>query len=345
MVSDIKKVYIVKSSAYDITHQAHQENRCAMHERIIKKVTIVGAGFVGATTAYTLMISGLISELVLIDLNIEKAEGEVMDLNHGMPFVRPVKIYRGSYEDCADSNIIIVSAGVSQKPGETRLDLVHNNAEVFKTVLDKVIEYNNDCILLVVTNPVDILTYVAYKYSGFPKNRVIGSGTVLDTARLRYLLSQHVGVDTRNIHAYIIGEHGDTEVAAWSRANIAGIPMDDYCVKCHCCEERISRRKIYEEVKNAAYEIINKKGATYYAVALAVRRIVEAIIRNENSVMTVSSLLEGQYGLSEVCLSVPSIVNSNGVESILEVPIDNTEKELLIKSGQTIKEVIKSLNI
>jgi L-lactate dehydrogenase len=225
------------------------------------------------------------------------------------------------------------------------LDLVHNNAEVFKTVLDKVIEYNNDCILLVVTNPVDILTYVAYKYSGFPKNRVIGSGTVLDTARLRYLLSQHVGVDTRNIHAYIIGEHGDTEVAAWSRANIAGIPMDDYCVKCHCCEERISRRKIYEEVKNAAYEIINKKGATYYAVALAVRRIVEAIIRNENSVMTVSSLLEGQYGLSEVCLSVPSIVNSNGVESILEVPIDNTEKELLIKSGQTIKEVIKSLNI
>jgi L-lactate dehydrogenase len=316
-----------------------------MHERMIKKVTIVGAGFVGATTAYTLMISGLISELVLIDLNTEKAEGEVMDLNHGMPFVRPVKIYRGSYEDCAGSNIIILSAGVSQKPGETRLDLVHNNAEVFKIILDEVTKYNNDCILLVVTNPVDILTYVTYKYSGFPKNRVIGSGTVLDTARLRYLLSQHVGVDTRNIHAYIIGEHGDTEVAAWSRANIAGIPMDDYCVKCHCCEERISRHKIYEEVKTAAYEIINKKGATYYAVALAVQRIVEAIIRNENSVMTVSSLLEGQYGLSEVCLSVPSIVNSNGVESILDVPIDNTEKELLIKSGQAMKEVIKSLNI
>jgi len=316
-----------------------------MAENTFKKVTVVGAGFVGSTTAYTLMISGLISELVLIDINEQKAEGEVMDLNHGMPFVLPVKIFRGDYKDCAGSDIVIISAGANQKPEETRIDLVHKNAAIFKSIVSEIVKYNNECILLVVTNPVDILTYVTYKISGFPKNKVIGSGTVLDTARFRFLLGRHVGIDTRNIHGYIIGEHGDTEVAAWSLTNIAGMTVEEYCEKCHKCDEGLTRKNIYHEVKNAAYEIIKRKGATYYAVALAVRRIVEAITRDENSILTVSSLLEGQYGISDVCLSVPTIVNRNGVERILDIPINDSERQLLLKSANSLKEIIKDLNI
>ncbi|MCX7711063.1 MAG: L-lactate dehydrogenase [Clostridia bacterium] len=316
-----------------------------MTNKTIKKVTVIGAGFVGSTTAYTLMLSGLISEIVLIDRNADKSEGEVMDLNHGMPFVRPVKIYSGDYSDCAGSDIVVITAGAGQKPGETRIDLVNKNTAIFKQIVGDVVKYNKDCILLIVTNPVDILTYVTYKISGFPSNKVIGSGTVLDTARFRYLLGDHIGVDTRNVHAYIVGEHGDTEVPTWSLTNIAGIPMDDYCKSCHHCDEGMTRNGIYQSVKNAAYEIINRKGATYYAVALAVRRIVEAIVRDENSILTVSSLLNGHYGMSDVCLSIPTIVNSNGIERILDVPMDEKEMELLKKSGDSLKEIIKTLDI
>ncbi|NMB34201.1 MAG: L-lactate dehydrogenase [Clostridium sp.] len=316
-----------------------------MENRVVKKVTIVGAGFVGSTTAYTLMMSGLVSEIVLIDLNEKKADGEVMDLNHGMSFVRPVRISRGDYKDCTGSDIVIITAGANQKEGETRLDLVKKNTSVFKNVVGEVVKYCNDCIILVVTNPVDILTYVTYKISGFPKNRVIGSGTVLDTARFRFLLSEHVGVDARNVHAYIIGEHGDTEVAAWSLANIAGIPMDKFCEDCQKCDEQSCRQVIYENVKNAAYQIIENKGATYYAVALAVRRIVEAIVRDENSILTVSSLFEGHYGIDDICLSVPTIVNKNGIDKILDVPFDQKELELLKKSADTLKDIAHALDI
>lgn len=309
------------------------------------KITVVGAGFVGSTTAYTLMLSGLISEIVLIDLNKSKAEGEVMDLNHGMPFVRPVKIYTGDYSDCADSDIVIITAGANQKPGETRMDLVNKNTAIFKGIVSEVTRYNKDCILLVVTNPVDILTYVTYKISGFDKSKVIGSGTVLDTARFRYLLGDHVGLDTRNVHAYILGEHGDTEVPTWSITNIAGIPMDDYCNDCERCEGKLSKFEVYQDVKNAAYQIIERKGATYYAVALAVRRIVESIVRDENSILTVSSLLDGQYGLGDVCLSLPSVVNKNGVGRILDVPISEAEIASLKKSGDALKEVVKGLQL
>jgi L-lactate dehydrogenase len=291
------------------------------------------------------MLSGLFSELVIIDINKEKAQGEVMDLNHGMPFVRPVKIYAGDYSDCSGSDIIIITAGANQRPGETRIDLVNRNTAVFKGIISEIIKYNNDCILLVVTNPVDILTYITYKLSGFPKNKVIGSGTVLDTARFRYLLGDHVGIDTRNIHAYIIGEHGDTEVATWSLTNIAGIPMDTFCDECHECEGTVSRNEIYDNVKGAAYQIIQRKGATYYAVALAVRRIVEAIVRNENSILTVSSLIEGQYGISDICLSVPTLVNRNGIQKVIEVPINKSENDYLQKSAQALKDVLKSVNI
>ena len=316
-----------------------------MNNNQSRKIAIIGAGFVGSTTAYTLMISGLVSDLVLIDINTEKAEGEVMDMNHGMPFVRPVRIQYGSYSDCADADIIIISAGANQKPGETRLDLLNKNTAIFKTIINEIKKYNTDCILLVVTNPVDILTYVTWKISGFPKNRVIGSGTVLDTARFRYLLGEHVGIDPRNVHAYIIGEHGDTEVAAWSLTNIAGIPMESYCSNCNLCEGQLSKFEIYNSVRNAANEIIGKKGATYYAVALAVKRIVEAIIRDENSILTVSSLLEGNYGIDDVCLSLPAVVNGTGISRVLDLPLDEEEASLFRKSAEAMGSAIKSINL
>lgn len=316
-----------------------------MNEITSSKVAIIGAGFVGSTTAMTLMMSGLVSELVLIDRNTEKSEGEVMDLNHGMPFVRPVRIYNGEIKDVKGADIVIITAGAGQKPGETRMDLVNKNTEIFKGIIDEIVKYNTDCILLIVTNPVDILTYVTYKLSGFPSNRVIGSGTVLDTARFKYLLGNHAGIDPRNVHAYIIGEHGDSEVATWSLTNIAGIQMDEYCRACSGCEGGISKNEIFEDVKNAAYEIISRKGATYYAVALAVRRIVESIVRDENSILTVSSLLTGQYGLDNVCLSVPTVVNRRGIERTLDIPLDADEKARLIKSGNLLKEVISQLKL
>lgn len=316
-----------------------------MKNKSINKIAIVGTGFVGSTTAYTLMLSGLISELVLIDINTRKAEGEAMDMNHGMPFVRPVKIYSGSYQDCADADIVVITGGANQKPGETRIDLVNKNTAIFKDVIGNIVKYNKDCILLVVTNPVDILTYVTYKLSGFPKNRVIGSGTVLDSARFKYMIGEHMGIDPRNVHAYIIGEHGDTEVPTWSLASIAGVSMDAYCEECNTCDGNSFKESTYNNVKNAAYDIIDRKGATYYAVALAVRRIVEAIVRNENSILTVSSLLEGEYGLNDICLSIPSQVNSNGVARIINVPLSSEETDLLNKSATSLKQVIDGIKL
>lgn len=318
-----------------------------MNKKDINKVTVIGTGFVGSTTAYTLMLNGLFSELVLIDINTTKANGEAMDLNHGLPFAKPVKIYQGTYEDSADSDLIIITAGANQKEGETRIDLVHKNTAIFKEIVSQIIKYNNpeNTLLLVVTNPVDILTYVTWKISGFPINRVLGSGTVLDTARFKYLIGQHVGVDTRNVHGYILGEHGDTELPAWSLTTIAGMPMDVYCSTCNSCTDYQNRNQIFNEVKNAAYEIIKAKGATYYAVALAVERIVEAIMRDEHSILTVSSILQGQYGLSDVAISVPTIVDRNGINKVLEVPITDHEQKLLEKSANSLKDIIKSLKI
>jgi len=316
-----------------------------MKNKSINKIAIVGTGFVGSTTAYTLMLSGLISEIVLIDINTRKAEGEAMDMNHGMPFVRPVKIYSGDYPDCKDADIVVITGGANQKPGETRIDLVNKNTAIFKDVIGNIVKYNTECILLVVTNPVDILTYVTYKLSGFPKNRVIGSGTVLDSARFKYMIGEHMGIDPRNVHAYIIGEHGDTEVPTWSLASIAGVSIDDYCKTCNSCDSKNFKKETFENVKNAAYEIIDRKGATYYAVALAVRRIVEAIVRNENSIMTVSSLLEGEYGLNDICLSIPSQINTNGIERIINVPLSEEETRLLGKSADSLKHIISGLDL
>ncbi len=306
------------------------------------KISVIGAGFVGSTTAYTIMMSGLVSELVLIDIDKDKAEGEALDMNHGSSFVSPVQVTGGSdYSLIKGSDMIIITAGANQKPGETRVDLLKRNAGIFKNIIGSVLKYcGSETILLVVTNPVDILTYVTYRLSGFDRTKVIGSGTVLDTARLKFLISQHANVDPRNVHTFIIGEHGDTEVPAWSITNISGIPIDLYCKSCKGCDNmKLCKDEFHAKTKNAAYEIIEKKGATYYAIALAVRKIIEAIAGNEHSILTVSSLVENEYGINDVCLSLPTIVNSNGAQRILEAPFSDSERGDLMKSAQTLKEL------
>ncbi|MDD3612998.1 MAG: L-lactate dehydrogenase [Eubacteriales bacterium] len=312
-------------------------------ELVNNKVTIIGAGLVGSTTAFALMAGGTVSEIAMIDLDKKRLAGEVMDLNHGISFVPPVNIYEGSYEDCADSNIVIVTAGVGQRPGETRIDLLKRNIEVFKQIVPRIVENNKEGIILVVTNPVDILTYATLKISGLPDNQVIGSGTVLDSARLKYLLSANCNIASQNVDAYIIGEHGDTELPAWSLTNIAGTPIENFCQFCrgNCRPEH--KERIFEEAKNSAYKIIEGKGATYYAVALAVRRIVEAILRNDNSILPVSSIMKGYYGVEDVCLSLPSIVNDKGIERVLELPLSDKEIELFRHSANTLKESLREI--
>lgn len=309
------------------------------------KISIIGSGFVGSTTAFALMTGGLASKLVIVDINKDKAEGEAMDLSHGASFVKPVEITAGDYIDTKDSDIIVITAGAAQRPGETRLDLIGRNLSIFKSIIPEIVKYSPDSILLVVSNPVDILTYITYKLSGFPKERVIGSGTVLDTSRLKHALGQNYNIDPRNIHTYIMGEHGDSEIATWSLTNIAGMSFDEFCTnlgaKCGECK----KQEIHESVKNAAYEVISKKGATYYAVALAIKRIVEVILRDENSILTVSTMLSGEYGVDDVYLGVPSIVGSSGVKKILEVPLNSEEFNSLKASANSLKELQRNAHI
>jgi L-lactate dehydrogenase len=309
------------------------------------KVAVVGVGSVGASFAYSLMIHGLVSEISLIDVNAEKAMGEAMDLEHGLPFVQPARINAGDYEECADADIVVVAAGAAQKPGESRLNLVERNVAVFKQVIPRIKERNDHCVLLVATNPVDIVTYVSLKLSGFPPNRVIGSGTILDTSRLRSLLGEHFKIDPRNVHAYIIGEHGDSEVPVWSSASIAGVNLKEYCPICGMKYEEQYLDRIFEQVKNAAYKIIELKGATYYAIGLGLTRIVESIIRDENAILTVSSLLQDYHGVSDVCLSVPSIVNKDGIVETIKLPLEEAEIKMFQKSAAIMKKLIQSLNI
>lgn len=321
-----------------------------MFKEKTNKISIIGAGFVGSTTAYSLMIAGLASEIVIVDINKDKAEAEAMDLAHGAAFVKAVDITSGTYEDTANSDIVIITAGVGPKPGESRLDIINKNLTIFKQIVPDVVKYSPNSILLVVSNPVDILTYITYKLSGFPKSRVIGSGTVLDTSRLKYMLSEHFDIDARNVHTYIIGEHGDSEITAWSLTNIAGMDAEQYCdtvcdKKCeHKCDKSF-KYTIPKAVKNAAYEIINKKGYTNYAVALAVTRIVEAILRDEDSILTVSSLFEGQYGIDDVYLAIPTIVNRSGARRILDAPLSKEEADRLKESANILKDHLLKGNI
>lgn len=305
-----------------------------------RKVAIIGCGFVGSASAFALLESAMFSEIVLIDANKDKAEGEALDISHGAPFARPTKIYAGDYKDIADAAIVVVTAGAGQKPGETRLDLVKKNVGIFKSVIPSITEYNKDGILLIVANPVDILTYAAAKISGFPENRVFGSGTVLDTARLKYLLGEHLEVDSRAVHAFIIGEHGDSEIAAWSSANVSGIPVNDFCEMRGHFEHVKAMERIAEEVKNSAYEIIEKKGATYYGIAMSVKRICEAIVRDEKSILPISSIQHNNYGISDVALSMPAIVGREGVECTVPYELSKKEVEALQDSAKTLREVI-----
>lgn len=307
------------------------------------KISIIGAGFVGATAAYAIMMGGIASEMVIVDINKDKAEGEAMDLAHGISFVKPVDIISGTYEDTKDSDIVIITAGAGQKPGETRLDLINKNYNILKGIVPEVAKYSPNSILLVVSNPVDILTYATYKLSGFPKERVIGSGTVLDTSRFRYLLGEHFGIDTRNVHTYILGEHGDSEIAAWSLTNVAGVPVEEYCATiCKGCPGNF-KKTIPEKVKNAAYEVLDKKGFTAYAVGLAVKRIVEAIIRDEHSILTVSALLGGEFGISDVYMGVPCIVGKEGIKKILDIKLSDNEMKELNDSAKVLKENIEKI--
>jgi len=304
-----------------------------------RKVAVIGCGFVGSATAFALMQSKLFSEMVLLDVDFDKADGEAMDIAHGVPFAGQMKIYAGNYEDIADAAIIIVTAGANQKPDETRLDLVNKNVAVYKNIIPQIVKQGFEGILLVVSNPVDILTYAAVKLSGFAENRVIGSGTV------KCALSEHLGVDSRNLHSFIIGEHGDSEIAAWSSTNVSGIPLDDFCEMRGHFNHAQAMREIAEEVKNSAYEIIEKKDATYYGIAMSVKRICESIVRDEKSILPVSAIMHGNYGIEGIALSMPAIVGANGVETHVPIALSDEEIESLHHSAETIKGIVSEINL
>jgi L-lactate dehydrogenase len=310
------------------------------------KIVIVGAGRVGSTFAFSLMISGLVREIVLIDKNESLAIGECMDLNHGLSFAHPTRIYAGGFGSCVDADIVVITAGANQKPDQTRTDLIRQNVAVFKEIIPSIAKYAQNAILLVVTNPVDILTYVTLKLSGLPSNRVIGSGTVLDTARLKYMISDYAKVDSANIHAYIIGEHGDTELPVWSNATIGGMDIKKYCSG-YALPGDVKKEldTIFQNVRTAAYEIIKLKGATNYSIAMALVKITRSIVRNENSILPVSTLINDYYGISDVCISIPSIVNTIGVEQYIKLDLTDDEQKLFIHSANTLKDFIKTIEL
>ncbi|OGO35084.1 MAG: L-lactate dehydrogenase [Chloroflexi bacterium RBG_16_57_11] len=310
-----------------------------------RKVVTVGAGAVGSTFAYALAQSGVADEIVLMDMDQNLAQGQVMDLAHGLPFYPNVQIAVGSADDYADAHVIVITAGSKQRPGESRLALLQRNARIIESLMDEISAQGSQAVIVVVSNPVDILTYVAQQRVKWPRGRVIGSGTVLDSARFRYLLSQHGGVNVHNVHAYILGEHGDSEFAAWSMTHVAGMKFDEYCQMCgDCMDWQNERREIEEAVRTSAYHIIDYKGSTYFAVGQALVRIVSAIVRNERSVLTVSTMLEGEYGLSEVCLGVPAMVGEAGVDRVLEMELPTEERLALERSADILKEAIAQLS-
>ena len=300
------------------------------------RIVIIGVGAVGSTTAYTLLLRHRTDELVLIDANPQKALGDALDMNHGLPFLGKTKVWAGTYEDCAEADIVIITAGAAQRPNESRIDLLKRNVAIFESITDQVLRYNKDGILLIASNPVDVMSYFTWRKSGWPVNRVIGSGTLLDSARLRYLIGEKLRIDSRSIHAHIVGEHGDSELPLWSLANIAGKEL-------LLSEEE--RDEIFRNTKDAAYQIINSKGATYYAIALALDRICTAILKNEAAVLNVSTLLDNYHGISDVYLGVPCVVERTGVREVLNLNINDREKEQLSQSAAKLKEVIQSISI
>lgn len=311
-----------------------------------RKGVIVGAGQVGMACAYSLLIQNCFDELILQDIATERVEGEVMDLMHGMPFLEPTLLQAGTIaEQGRDADLIVITAGAAQKPGESRLNLVERNVTIFRKILEDVAKYCPNAILLVVSNPVDIMTYVTLKLTGFSRSRVIGSGTVLDTARFRALLAQKLNIDSRSIHAYIIGEHGDSEVPVWSTVNVAGMKLlkDDWESLAAKDKEELS--VIFNRVKNAAYEIIQRKGSTAYAIGLAVTAIARAILRSQEHIFTVSTLVDGFYGIEDVCLSLPTVLNERGALKTVNLSLSASEEAQLRSSAQVLRSIIEKLNL
>lgn len=310
------------------------------------KCGIVGCGFVGTSIAFSLLQSGMFQEIVLLDVNNEKAQGEAMDLSHGLSFAGPMEIYAGDYHDLEDTGIIIITAGAGQKPGETRLDLVHKNVGIFKQIIPQITKYNKEAIMLVVSNPVDILTYVTIQLSGYPEHRVIGSGTVLDSGRLKYMIGKRLAIDPRSVHSFVIGEHGDSELVAWSCTNISGVPFETICnLRSNRSPEPGYQDHLEEEVKQSAYEIIGRKGFTSYGVAMAVKRICEGIVGDEHCILSVSSLLHGEYGMDNICIGVPTVLGSTGIEDVITLDLDEDEKRDLEESVRELKQVIAGLQL
>ena len=309
-----------------------------------RKAAVVGCGNVGAAIAFGLMQRAIFSDLVLIDADEGKAQGEAMDLSHGAPYAGATNVVAGDYRDAEDSALMVITAGAAQHPGESRLDLMGRNVRILSEILERVRATVFSGILLIVSNPVDVLTYEAHRLSGFPASRVFGSGTVLDTARLKQRLSRHLGVDSRNIHAFIIGEHGDSELAVWSSANVSGIDLNHFCALRGRSADARTLQSLYESVRDSAYEIIERKGSTCYGIAMAVARIAECIMRDEQAVLPVSMVLGGEYGLSGVALSVPAVIGKDGVETILEIPLDEEESRALRGSAEHLREAIAQMN-
>ena len=341
---------------------------CFMAHRKLRirrtRVSVVGTGLVGSTFAYTLAMSGLAAEIVLVDARPGRAEGEAMDISHGAPFIPPVHIKSGEWDATSHSDLVVISAGAAQQPGESRLDLVRRNVDVFREIIPRIAQASPDAVLLIVTNPVDIMTYAAIRFSGFAPGRVIGSGTLLDSARLRHLISRHCHVAPANVHAYIIGEHGDSEVPVWSTANVAGLRLDEYCPVCGRGCGREVRDRIFRQVRDAAYHVIERKGATYYAVSLAMTAIARAVLRDENAIMTVSTLMEGGVGQGEgdrdgedradrnghsgpvdICLSLPAVVDRSGVSRVLRIPLAEDERRGLGRSASILRTVARDAGL
>ena len=303
------------------------------------KVVLVGTGFVGMSMAYTMLNRGGVNELILIDIDKEKTKGEEMDLSHGLPFApQKMVIKAGNYEDCKDAQVIVITAGVAQKPGQTRLELVETNTKIIKNITKNIMKSGFNGIIIVASNPVDLMTYVVSKVSGLPKNQVFGSGTVLDTARLRYIMSDYLKVSSKNIHAYIMGEHGDSSFVPWNHAYVGCKKIKDVMKDGRHPMEDLN--KIHQDVVNAAYEIIDKKKATYYGIGMALSKIVKSVLDNDNSILTVSTYLkDGQYGQDDIFIGVPAIINNKGVRELLNLELNEEEQEKLDNSCKIIKEI------
>ena len=304
------------------------------------KIAIIGAGFVGASAAYAMSINNLVSELVLIDVNKEKAYGEALDISHGLSFVGHMKVYSGEYSDIKDCDVIVITAGANRKPGETRLDLAKKNTSIMKGIVASMMEHYNGGVILCVSNPVDVLAYMIRKWTGLPANKVISSGTVLDSARFRTHLSKALNVDVANVHGYIIGEHGDSQLPLWSATHVAGVQFDEYC---KANDITIDKEALFAEVKSAGATIIKNKGATYYGIALSINRICESILKDYKTIMPVGTVLQGQYGIEDVTINVPTIVGANGADRVLELKVTDEEMKLLRNSAEQIKNILEEV--